>query len=235
MGANPMASSPPLRPPTIVTAESDPSISISRNSFAQLRRWVAWLQMPTQPPLHVSVTQNSSEQQQHQQNNWHLALRTRFPGLPWGFPRTPLPLHPQLVQGMCWEVSPFPTYCFEIFAILMNPTYLVHINEIVTETCPFTGISGKLPLNRLTKFLTSPDNIYLLITHYHHLEPPCHPANEREAHCRKPTDLSESVLWWLQWWWGANNSTQQEAAVWVSYHAPSSRRSFPAACLTCGF
>lgn len=161
--------------------------------------------MPTQPPLHVSVTQNSSEQRQRWQNigrTTGISLCTQGSR---DSPAVLLPLHPHLVQGRCWEVSPLPAYCIEIFAILMNPTYLEHINEIITETCPFIWISGKLPLNRLAEFLTSPDNIYLLIARYHHLQPLCHPTKERKALCPKPNDLSVSVLSQLRQWGGANS------------------------------
>lgn len=74
----------------------------------------------------------------------------------------------------------------------MNLTYLEHINEIVTETRPFTGISGKLPLTGSPSFYF--DNIYLLLTRYHHLQPPRRPAKEQKALCPKPADLRESVL-----------------------------------------
>lgn len=76
----------------------------------------------------------------------------------------------------------------------MSPTYLRHINKVVADTCPFTGISGKLPLNSLTMFLTSPDNIYLLIICHHHLQAPCRPAKKWKALCPKPTGPSEPVL-----------------------------------------
>jgi len=149
--------------------------------------------MPTQLPSHVSVTQTSSEQREHRQNHRHLALRATCPGLPRGSPSSPTPSCARQRQ-----VSPFPAHRLEIFAILMTPTCLEHTNEIITETRPFTGISGKLPLNKLTKFLTSPHNIYLFFPCYHHLQPPCCPAKQRKALCPKPAARSASVLRWLR-------------------------------------
>lgn len=49
----------------------------------------------------------------------------------------------------------------------MNLTYLEHINEIVTEIHPFTGIYGNF--NWAHQVLTNTDDIYLLMAHYHHL------------------------------------------------------------------